>query len=172
MLAYVSSPKALDEQMGRWQMLPATEAGTGSPGARRQDVLDYYSKIMQFRGIQNPPGRFQDGILKILWFLCDLCGYGVDMVYTLPLIATSWWPIFSMIFFQRASSNVAGRGSWEHGHEGQVLSHPGSSVLRFYCDIRLLGQGPQAIILRFADCCCHAFLMLRPVDTFGKYHAE
>ena len=24
-----------------------------------QDVLDYYSKIMQFRGIQNPPGRFQ-----------------------------------------------------------------------------------------------------------------
>jgi hypothetical protein len=150
---------------------------------RRQDVLDYYSKIMQFRGIQNPPGRFQDGILKILWFLCDLCGYGVDMVwiwcgygvdmvYTLPLIATSWWPIFSMIFFQRASSNVAGRGSWEHGHEGQVLSHPGSSVLRFYCDIRLLGQGPQAIILRFADCCCHAFLMLRPVDTFGKYHAE
>eukprot|EP00913_Durusdinium_trenchii_P024292 g22806.t1 len=23
------------------------------------DVLDYYSKIMQFRGIQNPPGRFQ-----------------------------------------------------------------------------------------------------------------
>ena len=81
MLAYVSSPKALDEQMGRWQMLPATEAGTGSPGARRQDVLDYYSKIMQFRGIQNPPGRFQDGILKILWFLCDLCGYGVDMVW-------------------------------------------------------------------------------------------
>lgn len=29
---------------------------------QRQDVLDYYSKIMQFRGIQNPPGRFQDGI--------------------------------------------------------------------------------------------------------------
>ena len=78
MFAYVSSPKALtDGQM------PATE-GPGSPGARRQDVLDYYSKIMQFRGIQNPPGRFQDGILKILWFLwflCDLCGYGVDMVW-------------------------------------------------------------------------------------------
>ena len=82
MFAYVSSPKALE--CFRWtdgQMADAaTEAGPGSPGARRQDVLDYYSKIMQFRGIQNPPGRFQDGILKILWFLCDLCGYGVGMV--------------------------------------------------------------------------------------------
>ena len=38
-------------------------ASTGALNHSRQmmcqDVLDYYSKIMQFRGIQNPPGRFQ-----------------------------------------------------------------------------------------------------------------
>ncbi|CAE7374693.1 iqch [Symbiodinium natans] len=30
-----------------------------APKHIHEDVLDYYSKIMQFRGIQNPPGRFQ-----------------------------------------------------------------------------------------------------------------
>jgi len=30
-----------------------------APKHVHEDVLDYYSKIMQFRGIQNPPGRFQ-----------------------------------------------------------------------------------------------------------------
>ena len=30
-----------------------------APKHIHEDVLDYYSKIMQFRGVQNPPGRFQ-----------------------------------------------------------------------------------------------------------------
>jgi len=30
-----------------------------APKAIHEDVLDYYAKIMQFRGVQNPPGRFQ-----------------------------------------------------------------------------------------------------------------
>ena len=43
-------------------MDPANSASLEANAAiwsRCQDVLDYYSKIMQFRGIQNPPGRFQ-----------------------------------------------------------------------------------------------------------------
>lgn len=30
-----------------------------APKALHEDILDYYAKIMQFRGIKNPPGRFQ-----------------------------------------------------------------------------------------------------------------
>ena len=30
-----------------------------APKHIHEDVLDYYSKIMQFRGVANPPGRFQ-----------------------------------------------------------------------------------------------------------------
>lgn len=30
-----------------------------APKMLHEDVLDYYSKIMQFRGVRNPPGRFQ-----------------------------------------------------------------------------------------------------------------
>lgn len=30
-----------------------------APKPVHDDILDYYSKIMQFRGVQNPPGRFQ-----------------------------------------------------------------------------------------------------------------
>lgn len=30
-----------------------------APKQLHEDVLDYYAKIMQFRGIKNPPGRFQ-----------------------------------------------------------------------------------------------------------------
>lgn len=30
-----------------------------APKMLHEDILDYYSKIMQFRGVKNPPGRFQ-----------------------------------------------------------------------------------------------------------------
>jgi len=30
-----------------------------APKALHEDVLDYFTKIMQFRGVKNPPGRFQ-----------------------------------------------------------------------------------------------------------------
>eukprot|EP00933_Yihiella_yeosuensis_P044804 TRINITY_DN40075_c0_g1_i1.p1 TRINITY_DN40075_c0_g1~~TRINITY_DN40075_c0_g1_i1.p1 ORF type:complete len:1134 (-),score=232.67 TRINITY_DN40075_c0_g1_i1:84-3485(-) len=30
-----------------------------APKALHEDILDYYAKIMQFRGVKNPPGRFQ-----------------------------------------------------------------------------------------------------------------
>merc|ERR1719277_2692091 len=30
-----------------------------APKMLHKDILDYYAKIMQFRGVRNPPGRFQ-----------------------------------------------------------------------------------------------------------------